>query len=519
MLTFEKNLECILILNMLVHFVYITPNGLFCRNADQCPKNSEIENYCSCKCEKALNKWVIKDIYCTGFTRKTLRNSFKWGKGSESTISITSMELTHNSFSEISLKDLKNLKELKKLKISHSNLTVIANNAFNNFDALETLDLSDNNLSGIKQKWFQEQRHLTTLNISRNNLAFIEKESFKKLQNLQQLDLSRNNLSTIDKDVFKDLANLVMLNLSDNQLNFLKSGSFNNSPKLSELYLSGNPWMCDPQLDWLSDHVENKTGMMIMDFSSMHCLLPASKKHYSMTKWLSIRSLEREIEKSDLCKNCTCKEERSEWISVNCSSRNWTQLPRKLPIMTRSVHMENNRITSLFLPQNATAYWKTVAFLYLENNSIESLTRMEASKVLKNLVTLHLNKNRLSEIPIHILDQFPNQMDQLHLSDNPWECTCNTVRFMEWLQDHHKQVQDREEVRCQSDGSQLERRVIYRLLKSELCPQNSVTVNYLDIVICIMAVLIIMIVFKLLFDCWRQQRTGKLPRFFSFKLT
>lgn len=59
---------------------------------------------------------------------------------------------------------------------------------------------------------------------------------------------------------------------------------------------------------------------------------------------------------------------------------------------------------------------------------------------------------------------------------------------------------------------------IYKLKKSQLCPQSVVLVNYLDVLNGIMAVAIVAIIVKLSYDYWLQKRTGKLPRFFSLNL-
>lgn len=80
------------------------------------------------------------------------------------------------------------------------------------------------------------------------------------------------------------------------------------------------------------------------------------------------------------------------------------------------------------------------------------------------------------------------------------------------------QVRDVEDIRCCDVSSgRLAGQAIYRLLKSDLCPQPTNWTNVmLDALNGIMAFLILAIVAKLLRDYWRQKRTGKLPTFFGF---
>lgn len=63
-------------------------------------------------------------------------------------------------------------------------------------------------------------------------------------------------------------------------------------------------------------------------------------------------------------------------------------------------------------------------------------------------------------------------------------------------------------------------RTIYKILRSDLCPQPMVGAAYhiLDLLSMAMAFLTVFVLCKLLYDWWWQRRTGKLPRFFKLNV-
>jgi hypothetical protein len=125
-------------------------------------------------------------------------------------------------------------------------------------------------------------------------------------------------------------------------------------------------------------------------------------------------------------------------------------------------------------------------------------------------------------------------LDRIFLAQNPWKCDCNTIAFQLWIQEHAMKVPDSEEVICggsasnQRNGLQsvetnnqetLRFKTIYKIPKSDLCPQpadetfgREEVLEYFNVTI---AVLIVLVIMKTVYD-WRwQRRTGKLPRFFK----
>ena len=72
----------------------------------------------------------------------------------------------------------------------------------------------------------------------------------------------------------------------------------------------------------------------------------------------------------------------------------------------------------------------------LENNSLESL---EMAHLPPNLIQLYLSDNKLRLLPDSILDNLQN-LKQVSLSGNPWDCDCNALKFKKWLTSKHDVV-------------------------------------------------------------------------------
>jgi len=205
--------------------------------------------------------------------------------------------------------------------------------------------------------------------------------------------------------------------------------------------------------------------------------------------------------------------------------------PANLPIDTKIVDLSNNRLDTLDFSVTSTPDWSSVLKLYLQNNSISTFDETNEPKLFANLRSLWIQSNNLSDIPIHLLEHLKH-LDAFRLGDNPWNCDCATVRFQEYIEKNFH-GRDIDEIRC-AERPQLTRngvasgsypvspqfvgQVIYRIPKSELCPQPVEPIEYLDMLNYTVATLAVLIILKLVYD-WRwQKRTGKLPRFFKINI-
>ena len=72
----------------------------------------------------------------------------------------------------------------------------------------------------------------------------------------------------------------------------------------------------------------------------------------------------------------------------------------------------------------------------LENNRLESL---ENGRLPPNLIHLYLSNNSLKRLPDSIFEN-QEKLKNLSLSENPWSCDCNALKFKKWLTSNHKYV-------------------------------------------------------------------------------
>ncbi|GFY72055.1 hypothetical protein TNIN_332491 [Trichonephila inaurata madagascariensis] len=416
------------------------------------------------------------------------------------------LEISGSDLESIGHRVLKNFQAVEHLNLSENKISLIEKDAFKSMKNLQVLDLSSNSLNILQEYAFMHLPHLKNLSISNNRLQSVEIKSFYDLLNLEHLDLSNNNLTFVD-NWFAPLKNLQVLILSHNEIISIANNSF-----------TSNLWVCDKKLlplhDWLRKYETYKEGAI--------CSEPPELRSYTIQHALEILYLERQTQECPTCNvtmcNCTISKDKLV-ITVDCSSRGLTRLPEVLPHRTKALNLYNNKIRSLNIDHINISVWLDVSFLYLNNNIIDSVKGLEGSWLLKNLVALHLSNNRLTEIPIHILEQIRGGLlDELYLSGNPWTCDCNTVRFQAWLQDNYRTVRNFDGICCSEDSGMYANSPIYRLKKSQLCPQQVQMVNPFDVVNGIMAVIILIILIKLTYDYILQKRTGKLPRFFSLNM-
>lgn len=344
---------------------------------------------------------------------------------------------------------------------------------------------------------------------------------------LKYLNISNNIIKTVNlTDVTVKYPNLLTLVLNNNSINQIIPPNINGY--LNSLIIYGNTINCSDSINYpFLKFASDKKNLKI--FSSQiepRCSLIEPYYNYSFI-------FAYEIIKSDVCKICDCVLYRENvGFKINCSNRGLTELPIQLPNPTKIVDLKNNSIRSLSI---TSATWNTVVFLYLSNNTIESLDGLEGSNVLKNVRHLDLHSNRLSQVPAHVLKQL--QMDEVRLSGNPWRCDCGTIPFQLWIQEQGNKILDLDKIKCSGSSSNLAvnglsahsnnynpnlaNKVIYTMKSFDLCPQpsgRSSTYKILDSLCFILLTLTMLIMMKTTYDWWWQRRTGRLPEFFKVNI-
>ncbi|KDR22743.1 Vasorin [Zootermopsis nevadensis] len=183
-------------------------------------------------------------------------------------ISLTQLNASRNSISDIHGEAFFGQSKLQTLDLSSNNLSYIEPWAFTRNPSLEWLSLSGNGFGMLPEEgYFLYSDSVRVLHLSACNLRHIPTETFQDLPNLQELyishnlidilpplgtgfltvlDVSNNNLRDLDSDIFTSSPKIIRLNLSYNGLRTL---NIEMLPQLAKVIrtddLSGNPWVCD----------------------------------------------------------------------------------------------------------------------------------------------------------------------------------------------------------------------------------------------------------------------------------
>uniref|UniRef100_A0A1I7THR6 LRRCT domain-containing protein n=1 Tax=Caenorhabditis tropicalis TaxID=1561998 RepID=A0A1I7THR6_9PELO len=175
------------------------------------------------------------------------------------------LDISNNALYALpSLKDLPNLKQvrvdgnligkidtlafsnnpnLQLISIQNNNIVQISRNAFDSLDKLVVLLVGNNSLARIERGMFDGMKNLQQLSIRNNTLTALDSSSFSQLPHLTTLDLGYNQIKKIEEGTFDKLAKLFWLDLSNNEISGFQSNVFKK--KISNILLDGNKLQCD----------------------------------------------------------------------------------------------------------------------------------------------------------------------------------------------------------------------------------------------------------------------------------
>lgn len=391
---------------------------------------------------------------------------------------------------------------------------------------LSEIRVTESGLNHVPDQMWRDCPSLVSLDVSGNLINDFTPSIAHP--NVQYLNLSYNGrLNHVDlAAVFKNLPSLLRIDLSHNEIMSVGKKSRLTEKQSTVILLTEANITCDKESSWFMELISSEIHLspprIIVDEARCKdgpldgvALAQSHLSHYALTH--------------PTCSLCDCSFKPS--LHVNCSAKGLTQFPTSLPRQTKVVDLTHNRIATIRLYPD----YGSVIYLHLENNTIESLTGLEGNAFAPNIRFLNLDTNRLTEVQAHFLKQL--NVDRISLKNNPWTCDCDTIAFQLWIQDHSNIIPEMDQIRCagpakpgQENGlnadtgseanPMLSGRTIYKILRSDLCPQPVVGAAYhiFDFLTITMAFLTVFIICKMVYDWWWQRRTGKLPRFFKINL-
>ncbi|XP_069958777.1 protein slit-like isoform X2 [Cherax quadricarinatus] len=317
------------------------------------------------------------------------------------------------------------------------------------------LDLSNNEITSIAGDAFQGLKSLASLVLYGNKITELAAGVFAGLTSLQLLLLNANRISCLRRDAFTDLRSLNLLSLYDNNIKTIQNGTFQTLSSIQTLHLGRNPFVCDCNIQWLSDYLE----VHPIETSGARCENP---------RWLQRRKLnalrdERlkctdgtvslyagECVTAEECpRGCTCR-----GTTVDCTAGGLIHLPDTLPPYTTDLLLSDNEIREVG-GSGVLRQLSRLRRLVLSNNHLRHITRGSFQGI-QSLHELDLSDNDLSEVNSHMFDGLPElralsladnkvtcispgafsqlpALAEINLEGNPLRCNCHMGWLAEWL--------------------------------------------------------------------------------------
>ncbi|CAL1688175.1 unnamed protein product [Lasius platythorax] len=369
----------------------------------------------------------------------------------------------------------------------------------------------------------REFAFLRKLIIANSNLTRLSTAFPIKAQFLEKINVTGTKLHTFPKDAFSNLRSLRCLDLRNNALEEINVTAF-NTPALKHIFLAGNPLRCTEDTAWILDPNEGSAASKVVDKDKLLCATP-----YDGRPLLPIVEIIATLKKE--CKQTVCdceliyvvgragkltQKQLIAFTSVNCSHRGLIEMPNFLPANTTTLRLTGNKIKDL-TPLTINPVYKSVLDLYIDDNLVESIVRLEGSDWLDHFRLLNLRGNKLIDLPTYALENalHNGNVAGLYLGNNSWTCDCQfTPSFQDLLIRHSNLVKDINDIRCalMSDNDNSNKQ-IRDLTRTEICisPDEDSWLHPLDVLNIVLASLIFLVLGKLLYDYWSFKKTGKLP--------
>ncbi|CAL7940510.1 unnamed protein product [Xylocopa violacea] len=380
---------------------------------------------------------------------------------------------------------------------------------------LETLD---------PQEVLQGFSSLKKLVIEKSNLTSLVSPFANNSQFIERLEIRETKLKNLPQDAFVNLSNLKFLDLRNNSLAEIDVETF-NIPSLHHLHLSGNPLKCSEDTKWILHQEKGSLGHAVADRQHLRCTVPYEGRPLVPVVEI-INTLKEECTRTV----CDCKlvyvvgnggkhiqRQLMAFTSVNCSHRGLTEMPSFLPANTTTLHLSGNKIRDL-KPLTTNPVYKGVIDVYLDDNMIKSIVQLEGSSWVDRFRVLSLRGNNLTDLPTYAFEnvlQHNGNAVSLFLGRNPWRCDCLfTPGFQDLLIKYTNIIKDSNDVKCSpTNGDENSNKIIKDLRRTEICisANEDVLLHPLDVLNIILALLILLIIGKLLYDYWCFKKTGKLP--------
>ncbi|KAL1783023.1 CD180 antigen [Sigmodon hispidus] len=339
-------------------------------------------------------------------------------------MSVESINLQKRSFLSLSSNTFHCFTNLKDLDLTATHLKQLPTGIVG-LNNLKKLVLSANkfdSLCHINAASFPSLTHLYIKgNVKKLDLG---NGCLENLENLHLLDLSHDDIETPDccNLQLKNLSHLQSLNLSYNEPLGLKTEAFKECPHLELLDLA----FTQLRVKAAQSPFQNLHLLKVLNLS--HCLIDTGNQHLlnglPMLQHLNLQG--------------------NHFPNGNIQKTNPLQTLESLEILILSFCDLSS------IDQLAFTSLKIINHMDLSHNRLTS-SSIEALSHLKGIY-LNLASNSISIIPSSLLPIL-SQQRTINLRQNPLDCTCSNIYFLEWYKENMQILEDTEHTLCANPPS------------------------------------------------------------------
>ena len=298
---------------------------------------------------------------------------------------------------------------------------------------LQNLDLSYNKISNLSDGVLSCLSDLTHLNLRGNHITELRNGSLTELAKLRVLDLSSNKLHKIHARAFNPIRGLIELDLSSNRICFSCINPEIFSPLASLEVFSIQRCAQSPTRNYPTDLLLQLPALQ--DLAVNGELQPFESR---LSKLKNLTRLTIGVETARHSHFCWTKNFTSSYFSGLCHLQSVKILGCRNSEYSNLMFHNNTRITSFQLsygPRNVTALFEILCSL--PQNSIkhidiskninepywDPLIVLDSREVkclgkMKNLVSLNMDKNFISQVDISFSTGLPKSLETLSLRGN-----------------------------------------------------------------------------------------------------
>lgn len=359
-------------------------------------------------------------------------------------INLRTLKLIHLDLSTIDRNTFQQFRQLEHLALIKSNIERIHRGTFRFLPQLRSLNLEQNRLNdSIWSNLTADLAQLETFILSQNQFHSVREEDFRSLKSLKLLDLSSNGLQTIDAKSFPStleklflqnnelnslqltflfqLKRLNEFNFDFNRLTFLPEKIFQSNERLKSLSMQGN------DLNTLNNRsFDGLKHLLTLNLARNRLQFARDDQPFQSLislKYLNLdRNAQMNLSSSTLFGLASTLQELSiqncQLTSIDHLLDGFTQLQR--------LKLSSNSLTSLSIDHSS----QSLISIDLQRNRFSSIPNLFRN--FSTLIDLDLSSNQISRLSPNDLINYP-RLKNLGLTANPLICDCRLRWLRRWL--------------------------------------------------------------------------------------